>query len=494
MIYQFGPWRPDGGSWVAGDHLVDAQNVVPYRGYYGPFRDLSQLHPITLTGTPRGVWTGEDQFDSIVSFVGDGNQIFQLSQSTRTDVSKPGGYSLGANCRWRTVEFAGDVIATAYDEPIQAFNLRTLGTYDDLDSAAPRAEYIAVVGDYLMVGNIVDAVDGVRPDRVAWSGFGDARDWDTTGVGGAGQKTIFDLGPVTGLTGGQVGIILCRRGLVRVEQIGSGLGGSPFAFRTITDRVGCEIPGTVVKFERWTYFYSKAGWVRTDGYQIERIGVDFIDEWFRANVDRSKPQHFWAVADDRRDTILFSAPTTVQLTDEGDLNMARILLVHRPTVQESRWSYARKATRCLGRAQSFFQSSDDIDDLISSIPDLSDDFASDTAEELTAAVSATSAVSTFTGEPLEALIETGAVASQQGARYALGEFEVFHDGGDASLSIGTAENAGGNVSWTPYFERLSDGRYRYQLAGRHIRARARITGAWERINGVEADGRISGRR
>lgn len=494
MIVSFGPWRPDAGPWAAGDHLVEAKNVVPYRDYYGPFNPPVEIHPTAIAGTARGLWTGENERDSITSFAGDGNSIFKLSQSSRADVSKPGGYTLGATARWRTVEFDGEVIATTRDAPIQAYNLSTSTTYTDLSGTAPKADYISVVGDYLMVGNIIDNTLGSKPANLAWSGFGDARDWDVSGTGGSGQKTIFDLGPITGLTGGQVGVALCRRGIVRIEQIGNGLGGAPFAFRTLTSELGCEIPGTVLKNGRFTYFYSQAGWVRTDGYQIERIGAGFIDDWFRLTIDRSKPQHFWAVADTGRDMLLFSAPRTVQLTTDGDLDMARILLVYRPTVPNSRWSYIERPTVLLGKSQTFVQTSDDLTELCDDLDILCDDPSFGRGEEVTAAVSFDDKISSFSGSPLEALFETSAIASQESARYVLGDFEVFHDGGDAALAIGTSEHAGEAASWTPDFERLDDGRFRYQTAGRHIRARAKISGGWRRANGLEFGGRFGGKR
>ena len=110
------------------------------------------------------------------------------------------------------MQFGEYVIAAGgTGEELQKWQLGTDTAFANLAGSPPKADFIAVVRDFVWVGNI-DEGSGRVPFRVRWSGFNDIDGW-TTGTDQSDFQDLPDSGAVTGLVGGEYCTILCERNL-----------------------------------------------------------------------------------------------------------------------------------------------------------------------------------------------------------------------------------------------------------------------------------------
>ena len=90
-----------------------------------------------------------------------------------------------------------------------------------------RAKAIAVVKDFVMLGNIYDG-DGTTPNRIHWSGINDPTSWLTVGSASAAavQSDRQDLPvggeimAITGAIGGMDGAVFCKKAIYRLSYVG----------------------------------------------------------------------------------------------------------------------------------------------------------------------------------------------------------------------------------------------------------------------------------
>ena len=96
-----------------------------------------------------------------------------------------------------------------------------LPTARDLDAAAPKAKTMAVIKDFVMVGDTNDGTDGDQPNRVWWPAINDPTNWPTPGSSSAAQvQSDYQNLPGTGRVqkvapaiGGADGAVFCERGI-----------------------------------------------------------------------------------------------------------------------------------------------------------------------------------------------------------------------------------------------------------------------------------------
>jgi hypothetical protein len=84
----------------------------------------------------------------------------------------------------------------------------------------PKARHIAVVRDFVVLGNVDDGT--ARPNRVAWSAINNSADW---AVSASTQSDIQDLqgdgGWVQKVVGGEYGLVFQERAVWKMTYIGS---------------------------------------------------------------------------------------------------------------------------------------------------------------------------------------------------------------------------------------------------------------------------------
>jgi len=206
-------------------------------------------------------------------------------------------------------------------EKIQSFDLTTTGnTFVNLDAGAPTAKLLAVIRDFVVAGNI----PGSYPSRVQWSGINDPTTWSSSAVTQSDYQDIPDGGEVRGITGGEFGLVLMERSIVRMSYIGSPL---VFQFDTIARNIGCYETNSVIQWQGVTYFLSDDGFYSCNGQTIEPIGAEKINRFFFKDVVEGNIGQMSAAIDPERNLVIWGYPSTS--------DVYRLLVYH---IVTKRWS------------------------------------------------------------------------------------------------------------------------------------------------------------
>jgi len=293
---QFKDWLPDQPSIL--DTVSQANNVIPLAIGYGPFKtavDYSASASENLTNVFAA------KVDNDVSiFAGGLTKLYKLDTSDLSldDVSKVGGYT-GVN-RWQFVQFGNYALASNGSEKIQYYDVTSSTVFADLAAAAPVAKYITLVRDFVVGANIGA---GTYPSRVQWSDINDPTDWTSGAASQSDYQELPDGGDITGITGGEFGIVFLEKAIVRMSYIGSPLF---FQFDTISRNVGCIEGGSIAQYGGITYFLSDDGFYSCDGQNIIGIGSEKVDRYFYANANIGDIDSISAAVDPERNLIIWN--------------------------------------------------------------------------------------------------------------------------------------------------------------------------------------------
>ena len=296
---QFKDWLPDQPSIL--DTVSEANNVIPLAVGYGPFKSAVNYSGAATEDLNNCFAAKVDNDVSI--FAGGSTKLFKVSSTdlTMEDVSKASGYT-GIN-RWKFVQFGNYALATNGSEKIQYFDVNSSTDFADLAAAAPVSKYIAVVRDFVVGANIGG---GTYPSRVQWSDINDPTDWTAGAASQADYQELPDGGDITGITGGEFGIVFLEKAIVRMSYIGSPLF---FQFDTISRNVGCIEGGSIAQYGGISYFLSDDGFYSCNGQQVIGIGSEKVDRYFFNNANIGDIDSISAAIDPERNLVIWNYTT-----------------------------------------------------------------------------------------------------------------------------------------------------------------------------------------
>ena len=221
----------------------------------------------------------------------------------------------------------------------------TSGDIRVITSAAPIAKHLTVIRDFV-VGAYIEA--GTYPNRVQWSDVNDPRYWNSDGASLADFQDIEDGGDITGITGGEFGIILMENAIVRMSFVGSP---NIFQFDTIARGVGCIEGGSVTQYAGTTYFLGADGFYACDGQQIIRIGAEKVNRYFFSNANIGDIDSISASIDPERNVVIW---------DYSNTSGGRSLIIY--NYQTQKWSEAETDVDYLSTLSSTGATLDGLDD------------------------------------------------------------------------------------------------------------------------------------
>jgi hypothetical protein len=202
--------------------------------------------------------------------------------------------------RWNFIQFGDTILAANDKNKLQAWTLGSSTYFGDVSPNAPVAKYVAVVRDFVVTANIDS---GIQSNKVQWSDINDESDWVSGATSQSDFQYISDGGNITGLTGGEFGLVLLERAIVRMSYIGS-----PFFFQfdTIARGLGCIEGNSVTKYGNITYFLGDDGFYSCDGSTVTPIGTQKVDNWFFLNSNPSKLDQMSASVDPVRKIVVWN--------------------------------------------------------------------------------------------------------------------------------------------------------------------------------------------
>jgi len=206
--------------------------------------------------------------------------------------------------RWQFLQFGSYALATNGSNKVQYYDINASSYFGDLSTSAPVAKYITAVRDFVVCANISA---GTYPSRVQWSDINDPTDWTAGGASQSDYQELPDGGDITGITGGEFGIVFLEKAIVRMSYIGSPLF---FQFDTISRNVGCIEGGSIAQYSGITYFLSDDGFYSCNGQQITGIGAEKVDRYFFNNANIGDIDTISAAVDPERNLIIWDYTTT----------------------------------------------------------------------------------------------------------------------------------------------------------------------------------------
>ena len=193
--------------------------------------------------------------------------------------------------KWNFIQFGNTILAANDENKVQAYTIGSSPYFGDVSPNAPVARYITTVRDFVVCANLDS---GTNANKVQWSDINDESDWVSGATSQSDFQIVADGGNINGITGGEFGLILLERAIVRMTYIGS-----PFFFQfdTIARGIGCVEGSSVAQYLNITYFLSDDGFYSCDGSTVTAIGTQKVDKWFYENANPSLLNEMSASAD-----------------------------------------------------------------------------------------------------------------------------------------------------------------------------------------------------
>lgn len=480
-----GEWLPDLPD-RDNPGATEALNVTPEVFGYSPFRTLSSSTD-ALSARCRGAGSFKAPDGTVLTFAGTENKLFRSNLTLWTDVSRgasPGTYQSGE--RWRFALFSNLAVATNFGDAVQKWIVGLSSSFSDLGTNVPKAREVAVIGDFLVLGNVDDALDGRVPNRLHWGPIGSPDgDWTPALSTQADFQDLAEGGAITGIIGGDVGYVLSETAVHRMSYIGSPL---VFQIGRIEENRGCVASGSVATDGERTIYLAANGFylLDHDSGQSVPIGANKVDQWFLNEADATLYTRMSAAmsSEDKLYILSFASGDAGAQPDT--------ILIYNWEV--GRWAYARIACDQVGRllASGFtLEQLDGVADL-DSLPASLDSAQWQGGEIIFGAFDTSNRLASFSGAPLNATIETASLQLADPNRALVRGVRPVVDGA-ATVALGTRDLPAGATIWTaPQATNVKTGMANFHKEARYHKARLNVTGEWTRAQGVDVDAEGAG--
>jgi hypothetical protein len=468
----FTEWLPDQPGVVGA--LTNAQNVFPKAVGYGAFPE-EEDYSLAASETLNSVTAGIDASGNTKVIAGGSTKLFLLDSSDLS-LNNVSGTTYNSTTRWKFVQFGDYLIAASGQDRLQYAELSSTISFQDLDASAPTASLVTVVRDFVVAGNTNTA-----GNQVVWSGLNNPNTWANTAITQSDNQIIPDGGEVRGITGGEFGLILLEKSIVRMSYVGSPI---IFQFDNIARNLGCYESNSVAQWQGVTYWLADDGFYACNGESIEAIGAEKVNRFFFDTLQESVIQTMSAAVDPFRALIIWGYPTID--------NNYRLLTYHIPT---KRWAYVDTDVNGISEMATPGITLEGLDAFSASLDALQTSLDSrqwQGGKLLVAGVEADKII-TFTGPSKAGLItsadlETGTNMSM------VTLVKPIVDNGSASVAVDSRFNLAEAVAFGAAIASDSENRVGFRSLGRYHRVQVNPSGNWTTAIGFEVDIQQAGMR
>ena len=466
----FTEWLPDQPSTTGA--LLEANNVYPLTVGYAPFpasADLSSAASEALNNVVAAKYQLSTEL-----FAGGATKLFKYNGTTLalSNVSKSGGYT--GSDRWAFTQFGDTLLATNNNQVIQAWTIGTSTAFADVSATAPKAKYITVVRDF-----VVAAYVDTEANKVQWSDINDETDWVSGGASQSDYQLIAEGGNIVGITGGEFGLVLLERAIVRMSYIGSPLF---FQFDAISRNLGCNSPGSITQYGNMTYFLADDGFYSCDGQQLYNIGNDKVDEYFYSTLNTALSDTISSAVDPVNNIVVWNYPNT---------SAGRSLLIYNWLVKK--WSSADTTTEYVASLASTTITLEGLDayGTVDSITTSFDNRFWAGGKFIFGGIDNTKIV-TFTGASTTASLIVGELEFGYNSVVTLARPQI--DNGSATVSVASRRELDDAITFSTGVAASAEGRVPLRSYGRYHRLKVVPTGTWTHCIGVDVDSTTNGSR
>lgn len=492
----FAEWLPDLPD-LGNPGALIAKNVLPAKSSYRQVLSFTATM-VALAARVQGATAAKSgtsaTIGSVYNYCGTASKLYEMTAASTAWVDRSvTAFSCSAAEFWRFVKYGNFMVATQIGDAIQYATIGAGANFANLSSAAPKARHAAVIRDFLVVGNTWDATDAFKPNRLWWPAIDDITSWPTPGTTAAAnvQSDYQDLaegGSITGITGGQSGVVVCERSIYTMNYIGSPL---VFDIQRVEKERGSLFPGSIISDGRFTYYIGPDGFYRFDGIQSVPVGADKVDAWFLADMAPNTSPRICAAVDPANKLVMWAYAST----NSGAGTPDKIIVLHTPT---GRWSIIEQAVEWLAEiSYTLGYTLDGLDAVSSSLDALAFSLDSPVWQGgvgIVGAFDTSHRFGYFSGSAMAATLTTGEVQPVADARSLVDQVRPL------------IQNVGTDIQITPiYRNRIMDavttgtaisvnavGVAPMLVDARYFRFQADITGGFEHAQGVEPRATDSG--
>ena len=442
---------------------------------------------LTVTATAHGWKTGDsvylnftsgtatDGTFTVTKLTVDTFTITTTSATTSGNVrisASETGFNTPSNERIRFTRFGNRTIAANFGDRLQSFVADTSTSFRNLSDDAPIAKFVTVVRDFVVCAHL-DSAGGNLPYRVQWSGINDETTWTSSQITQSDYQDIPDGGHITGIRGGEFGLILMEKAIHRMSYIGTPL---IFQFDNISREKGCIASGSVSQYQGLTFFLSDDGFYLCDGQQVVPIGAEKIDRFFFNDADPDFTTMSSAV-DPVRKLVLWNYKSKFA---------ERKLLVYSFTTKK--WSVMMASSDYISDATTASVTVEQLDSINASLDALSVSLDSNLyagGKYFLGGTSGTKVV-TFSGANKSATIETGDIST--GGRSLVNLARPQIDNGSATVALASRTLLNEVVTFGTATAADSDNRVSLRGSGNYHRIQVNPTGDnWKMAVAVDVD-------
>lgn len=473
----FGPWLPDLPA-LGNPGCTVARNVIPGRHSYRPLGALTAATD-ALDARCKGGVRARDATGNYFNYAGTASKLYEVRATAVTDKSKAGGYSTATDDLWEFAQWRDQLMATNYTDPVQVITIGAAGNFADLFTSTekPKAKHVGVVGQFAVFGNINSNSDGVKPNRVHWTAFGDITDADPDSQTQSDFEDRATGGAVQAIVGGlQYGIVIQESTICRMTYPA---GDAIFSIDEIDRRRGTPLPAGVIGHGRFVYFPSEEGFFMTDGTQSYPIGDDQVDETFWKQFDIGNAALVSAAIDPLNKLYAIAFP--------GEGGVGKIFFYH---WKDRQWSEAEVPLETLVNTTSESLTLEDLDAIyanLESIPVSLDSPQFRGGGLLFGAFNEAHKLAYFDGDALLATFETGEREMFPGRYAKVSKLRPLIDGGAVTASVAGRTRQVDDPVYGSSGAVDSIGEVGVLNESRYHRFRCRIAsgGDWEHAQGVQ---------
>ena len=496
---KFSEWLPDLPEFD-NPGSPNVLNVLWVNGAYAPANGFSSLGA-ALPARCQGAYAALDDTGGLHIYAGTGTQLLEYTGTGFTDRSGA-TYTTADGQYWKFVEFSSPgfgnlILATNFADPVQAMSVGS-SVFAALAGSPPKALAMGVIGQFVMLGNTEEAVNGAAPYRVQWCGIANPTNWAFGTLAAqeaqAGEQFLDAVyGPVTHISdGSQFGLIFQQRGITRAYYTGDD---AIFAFDTYEKQRGALFPNACVQIGNLTYFIAADGFYVTDGQQVTPIGHGKVDSTVLADLSQNYADRVRGSVDPANKLILWSYCSGGNVSGICD----RVIGFN---YAEGKFTPVNEALSLVFTAKSFGYTMDTLDSVNTDLDLISPSLDSPSWEGGNQEVGAFDGGNNYGslgGAALNAILDTAEyVPNPGGVTYIDGARPIVTDPNQtADITVQALtrplEDAPYAVSAAAAQNPVT-GRCDLRASGRYVRARVLITGGFGVANGVDIYGSLAGAR
>lgn len=439
----FAPWRPDVAH-IDTQFALVAENVIPGPGHYHSFQGPAAATTAVLSGTVCGLTFTRLSTGAYGIFAGTTTKLWKYNSASGgswTDVSRSSGgaYAVAAGDRWSFQQSGTQLVAVHPGDDPQVIEVNSGSSFTALAGSPPRATSVKQIGDFLVLSGLTS-----NNRRIQWSAIADITGW-TVGTNLSDIQEFPEGGPVVGVSGGEVGLVVQDRTL-RTMQFLPGDTTYIFNFSRVESEKGCMAKYAYTFTGQRFYFLGEDGFFSFGAGGLVPIGNHVVDTWFRSNSDPARRTQVicYAPSNDPHVVWAFHSSSTSTTYDR--------LIIYDWNVQQ--WSYGKISAQAFAVLAppgiDLDTDSAEIGDPILDYPDLPslDSGSYIGGRPVVGIIDPNGILCFLTGSTLAATIDTAEMHLTQGGRSFVTGVYPITDMTDGSVSVSERERPGGTVTWT----------------------------------------------